>query len=481
MARNYNKYKKYRKKTISPWVIVILIALLLIIMSVGYASHTESLFIMGEANAKYEVYTITYVLDGGTNPEGAPVEYTLAEEKPFPIPIKSDGYRFVGWYNNKDFLGSKIVTTKGLMGNITLYAKWKYIDYGNPQFYEAGPYVFTGSNYIDTGVYLFAEENLHDNFIISFDIDEVSSTNNENHAALMNSMNESKDPYYGCVVKVSGTAPNQKIYLQSNSNTNTNGDVYPPSGVKNIRIIRINDKLYYSFDGATCIQINDFTGFTKAFDIPVTFGASIDENLNMYRYFTGTLSNMSVQLLPDTAEIDDYNPQPQSIMMEKYRHDGPVVFDGTNYINTGVSLFTSDSIDKNFSIRFTIDEASEDNPNQSTIINAKDEGQNNVWPGFVYRYYAVNTTIRFEARGGSGSGNTTNATKIQDVLIERIDRIMYLTINGGTKMKVYDYSSFTNYFDVPVTIGSSLNGSRQPFRFFKGTLSNIVIEVEEPL
>ena len=55
---------------------------------------------------------------------------------------------------------------------------------------------------------------------------------------------------------------------------------------------------------------------------------------------------------------------------------------------------------------------------------------------------------------------------------------MYLSINNGQKKEVYDFTNFTNYHNVPLTIGAALrNGT--PIRLFKGTLSNIVVKVEK--
>ncbi len=71
-----------------------------------------------------QLYNITYVLDGGSNPQNAPATYSSAEEIQLPIPVKS-GYNFVGWYTNADFTGApatKIV--KGDAGDKTFYAKW---------------------------------------------------------------------------------------------------------------------------------------------------------------------------------------------------------------------------------------------------------------------------------------------------------------------------------------------------------------------
>ena len=79
--------------------------------------------------AKYiEIYTITYVLNGGTMAD--PVSQTYTSEDAaivYPVPSKANAI-FEGWYKSADFSGSPVASQpKGTAGNITLYAKWKNI------------------------------------------------------------------------------------------------------------------------------------------------------------------------------------------------------------------------------------------------------------------------------------------------------------------------------------------------------------------
>ncbi|MCK9576751.1 MAG: InlB B-repeat-containing protein [Clostridia bacterium] len=71
------------------------------------------------------VYTITYVLDGGTN-SGSNVATFSYEDLPVLLyaPTKTN-YTFDGWFNNALFTGVAI-TSIATMGNVTLYAKWVY-------------------------------------------------------------------------------------------------------------------------------------------------------------------------------------------------------------------------------------------------------------------------------------------------------------------------------------------------------------------
>lgn len=470
------KYKKnFRRKSRSKLLVLILFTIAITTMSIGYSYFTETLTIKGDANAKYTMYNIEYMLNGGKNPENAITSYKIVDDIPLPIPTKS-GYKFLGWY---DGTGTKIATTKGLNGDITVSARWKESNNVDIQYYYDGEYVFTGSNYIDTNVFLYSEENVNKDFIISFDIIEVDEKN-INHSALMNSMNESGSPWYGNVVKVSVSGQNKRLKFESNSNTSSTGDVYIQDTVKNVRIIRMDNILYYSFDNKKFIKINDYTGFKGTFNIPVTFGASMDGTPKPFRYFTGTLANMTVGFIDKEATLQDFEEIEQNEQVVMYANEGPVAMNGkTDYIDTGIYLFNYENIHKDFEISFKIDSVEEGNVNQATLVNLKNERITS-YPGCVYRLYqSTDKTIRFEAKGGTGSGSKDKIADIKEVKISRIDDKIYLAINNGANKLVYDYTGFSNFFEVPLTIGASLDSKGEPFRFFKGTLSDIVVKVEE--
>ena len=188
---------------------------------------------------------------------------------------------------------------------------------------------------------------------------------------------------------------------------------------------------------------------------------------------------MSVSFLSDNAIIGDFDEY-QKTEKIVYANSGPVTMDGeTDYIDTGLQLFNMENFYKDFEISFTIDSVEDGNVNQATIINMKNE-RITTYPGFVYRLYQQkDNTIRFEAKVGTGSGATNKIPDVSTVKISRIDSKMYLSINGGPDNQVYDYTNFNSFFDVPLTIGASLDSNGNPFRFFKGTLSNICVKVVE--
>lgn len=69
-------------------------------------------------------YTISYVLNGGTQNENNPTKYNVGQTPVFNAPTKGT-VEFLGWYLNESFTGSPVTSLpRGTSGNVTLYAKW---------------------------------------------------------------------------------------------------------------------------------------------------------------------------------------------------------------------------------------------------------------------------------------------------------------------------------------------------------------------
>ena len=88
-----------------------------------YMTGFESWF-DGKVSCAPAGYTITYVLDGGTNNENNPLTYT--EDSPtitLANPTKTN-YFFDGWYTDANFTLPITQIEHGSTGNKTLYAKW---------------------------------------------------------------------------------------------------------------------------------------------------------------------------------------------------------------------------------------------------------------------------------------------------------------------------------------------------------------------
>ena len=86
-----------------------------------------------ELHAKWSLinYTITYNLNSGTNPGGAPTSYTIESSAiTLPTPTR-EGYTFGGWYANSDLSTGGVQTTiaAGSTGNKEYWAKWTINNY----------------------------------------------------------------------------------------------------------------------------------------------------------------------------------------------------------------------------------------------------------------------------------------------------------------------------------------------------------------
>jgi uncharacterized repeat protein (TIGR02543 family) len=103
------------------------------------------------ANWEIIEYTITYVLNGGTNNVNNPATYTIESGTIYLLNPTRLGYEFAGWYTTSDFQSE--TKTSGIYigstGNITLYAKFTGLQYtltydvnGGEQNPSAGPIVW---------------------------------------------------------------------------------------------------------------------------------------------------------------------------------------------------------------------------------------------------------------------------------------------------------------------------------------------------
>jgi uncharacterized repeat protein (TIGR02543 family) len=69
-------------------------------------------------------YSITYVLNGGTNSKNNPSTYTSGKAVTLKDPTR-DGYTFLGWYTDKKLTQKITKISASSSGNLTLYASWK--------------------------------------------------------------------------------------------------------------------------------------------------------------------------------------------------------------------------------------------------------------------------------------------------------------------------------------------------------------------
>jgi len=325
-----------------------------------------------------------------------------------------DDADFMGWNTKADGSGDSynnrnIISKLSAIDNdtITLYALWDEYE-----FYLPNSTTFDGTNNIETNVALFSEENLHKDFVVRFTIEE--SSNSIAKSTIFSNMNESGSPWPGIVFR--HESANTIVGITANSterNDVTESDFTPGM---NIIIRRTNDKIYVSFDdGKSYTFIEDFAGFTAAFNVTATFGSGKDASGRAFRYSKDTLSNMSIQLYDaQTYKLNfDTNSGGQAIFTRDVDVNEDLYIPDSDYTMHNYRLDHWSTEPDDSGTRFDIGQIT------SNIVNAGEElTLYAIWRG------PLNYNISYDANGGEGSMNNQSFP---------IDEELTLASNSFTK------------------------------------------------
>lgn len=348
-------------------------------------------------------------------------------------------------------------------------------------FRHDGEYVFDGTNYIDTGVCLFNEENFYKNFEVSFSIVNKAETQVEK-ATLFNALDEVNPDYPGVLFRVTNNLLNYEVL----GNNKANGleqinNLHKFEDITKVKLLRVNSITYYSVNDGDFYELQDFTVFNEFFDIPATFGASLDSNGELWRFFVGTLKDMKIKYLEDDYEIESFEVEYSSVTS--------IAFDGTNYVDTGVYLFNEENINKDFDIIFTINSYAAKQNVYATLMNAMDEA-NTTFYGVLFRVFSTSTDIsndvpfaitKYQLVSNALEKKNVNTDDLTPKRIRIIRRsgIIYYSFNYGELIQLQDFTGVSETFDVPVTFGASLDADKNPYRYFKGTLSYMEVRIKK--
>ena len=491
------------------------------------ANKNSTITLYAQWTSADNTHTVTFIANDGTSSEEIRYVPNNTPVGTLSVLTRQD-YEFLGWYTSLTG-GTKISENEIITKDEIYYARWNRFHYE-----KQGSTVFDGTNYIDTDIKLFSEENISKNFEISFEISDIEA-NQKNQATIVNSMEE-VNPYPGFVFRIQTNGTQVEFNAPKIANkTNIN-----MTSLNKVVLKRIND-IYYMYmqinDGAVQ-QIGTYS-YGRTFDIPVVLGSSLD--VNPPRYFKGTLSNINIDLweseyytvifdsnggtgtmpnqeirLDETKNLsaniferedwifNGWNTEPdgsgtkyidgksvknlttvENDIVDLYANwtvksysESQYVFDGTNYIDTGVYLFEEGTITRDFEISFEIVNQEATQNTQATLISAMDETAS-PWPGIVYRFKSGSNTEHQIGVNVNGSKKAeknlgSNVTKVD---IKRTDGVIYLKINDGSFEEILDMSTLDKTFHVPLTFGTSLKSNGTPQRQFKGTLSNLYVEI----
>ena len=119
--------------------------------------------------------------------------------------------------------------------------------------------------------------------------------------------------------------------------------------------------------------------------------------------------------------------------------------------------------------------------NYASIFSSIDE-KGTPFPGFVFRI-SKDVANKYELEANSNASKETlnyyGLDDVHDVIIKRVNDILYINIDNGGDTQILDYSTFENVFYYPLTLGAGLDKDFKPWRYFKGTLSDISVTLEQ--
>lgn len=429
----------------------------------------------------YRKYLITYVLNGGVQASNQVTTIASNESVTLLDPYR-DNYHFTGWFNNSELTGNSIKILSGVNKNITLYAGWNKYDY----YLESATFDGTADTLINTGICLYCTENVNKNFKVKFTIDsvddfynDIENINNTQPPTILSSMNEDKSPWPGLVYRLVTNSGTTKYSMKINdSHVNSFLTYYDLNVPTTVEIVREDGVIYTKINSNKYTKVLEYASTIDTFNVPLTLGGNIDSNGDYSRFFKGSLSDVSVEFYTGN-EVEVEAPYTETKGDDFYILDGVIEFNGSNYINTGINLFSEENINKDFEISLTLESAGS-NTNQATLVNFKDEGQNNVWPGVAFRIKNGNN-FEISARwpGEEIVSNTMQLSLPQTLHFYRINGIIYYSLGNSEKIKIIEVSpeSLTTPVNSTLTFGSSINSSGSPFRYFKGTVSNITVNL----
>lgn len=151
------------------------------------------------------------------------------------------------------------------------------------------------------------------------------------------------------------------------------------------------------------------------------------------------------------------------------------------YIDTGISLYSSENINKDYEVSFEIVNYNpSDNVKQATLFNTKNETTG--YPGLVFR--KANTSddkFEFASRKTSSNNQSTllNKSDVTKISIYRISGEIYYSINDQDLIFSNDLTEYNPTFNLTAWFGAApVDGTAQTTqRNFVGTLKNMYIKL----
>ncbi len=242
-----------------------------------------------------------------------------------PTPTRTN-YKFFGWYKDDGTFYEEVYPDEVITEDVTYYAKWVEDTNDFPIVWsEINACTFDGGSsnvsgdycasenktkkYIDTAVQLFTEtgNNYQKDFEVGFNIVTYDS-GSANQATLVNSKAENLSGWPGFSFRRKDNSNFELTERFSMNSSSVASPSIPSATTKQVKISRIDDKIYYSINDGSDTLLQDISANTTRFDTTLWFGATLNSSGNgAQRYVKATLTDMYVRLGVPTEYIVNFD------------------------------------------------------------------------------------------------------------------------------------------------------------------------------
>lgn len=277
--------------------------------------------------------TVTFNANGGSTPSPSATIQVDDGDPVGSLPTTSRAnHMFFGWYTDDGTFYEEVTPETTVDDDVTYYARWIEDTTSFPIVWaEVNACTFNGTNhitgtycledavtgnaldltkhYIDTAVKLFSSANYQKDFEIGFNIVSYNNTASPSQATFVTSKAENLSGWPGFTMRKNGTDTIQFTERFSMDSASVNAPNIPAATLKQVRIARINEKIYYAWNGASYTMFRDISANTTRFDTNVWFGATLDSTGNgSQRPIYATFTDMYIRLGQPTEYLIDFDP-----------------------------------------------------------------------------------------------------------------------------------------------------------------------------
>ncbi len=430
------------------------------------------------------MYTISFNSHGGTEVEDIEKEENAAIGT-LPATEK-ENYIFDGWYTSENG-GTKITSSTIVEGTVTYHAHWlKSVALATITPESISLIIGQTTTISVTG----AEEE----YTITSNNGEVATVENNVVTAVAKGTT---------TLTVRGVVSNKTKTVNVTITTGAHTVTFDPRGGSSVEDIEVEDDAaigtlptsekenyeligwYTSATGGTKI-----TSSTKITD-DVTYYAhwnQVDLDLTKVFYIPGSCTFNGSPTASQVGNITSDSPQGCVSTINPSGND--IDYTDVKYIDSHISLFSSDNFEKDFELGFNLDEFITDSTadKQGTIVNSKLENSTEKYPGFVVRKNSSTAKVEIAEKFGTDTnyGELFTYQSGMNIRVSRQDGVMFYSINGGKWVSLQDIKSYAKRFNLTTWFGAmsketsmtSTGEGSDAGRYFKGKISDVYIKLE---